>query len=243
VQSIDTFLQRKWWGEDDHWYSQVLLGGGFFYGEDQGGNLLHRGTWFGCTYEGPMRSLFNIEGRYLDEVSDGVLFPDQIGANYSGWIWPSGDLQLRLSGRLGDQIDYDNNRQGDEIVIEPGLLWRPGTHWEINVDHQFNRLDVADGRLFTANLSRARLAYHFNVRTFLRAIVHYTDIDRDPNLYRDEVEARSRELFTQFLFSYKVNPRTVIFVGYSDTTESNDTLADVVMNRSVFIKLGYAWLL
>ena len=55
-----------------------------------------------------------------------------------------------------------------------------------------------------------RVVYQFNIRTFVRAILQYTNIDRDPTLYEDEVDAQTRELGTQLLFSYKLNPQTVV---------------------------------
>ncbi len=57
---------------------------------------------------------------------------------------------------------------------------------------------------------------------------------------------RRRSLFTRFLFSYKVNPRTVLFVGYSDDRlgmldpELTRT-ALTPTSRTFFLKVGYAW--
>ena len=53
-------------------------------------------------------------------------------------------------------------------------------------------------------------------------------------------------VFTQFLFSYKVNPQTVVFLGYSD---NRNAFTDLQFNevpltqsdRTLFLKLGYAW--
>ena len=50
-------------------------------------------------------------------------------------------------------------------------------------------------------------------------------------------------LFGQFLFSYKVNPRTVLFVGYSDNSLADQNVGLTRTNRTVFVKVGYAWVL
>jgi hypothetical protein len=104
-------------------------------------------------------------------------------------------------------------------------------------------LDVEEGRLYTANLSQLRLVYQFNIRTFVRAIVQYTDVARDLGLYDDpeDVDAKTNQVFTQLLFSYKVNPRTVLFLGYSDNREGDENIDLLQENRSVFLKIGYAW--
>ncbi len=59
--------------------------------------------------------------------------------------------------------------------------------------------------------------WQFNTRTFVRAIMQYTDISRNQDLYEEEVDAIERDFFVQLLFSYKVNPQTVFF---SDTAKA-----------------------
>ena len=89
------------------------------------------------------------------------------------------------------------------------------------------------------------LVYQFNVRAFVRLITQYGTIDRDPSLYTDPVPENEEDLFNQFLFSYKVNPRTALYVGYSDerTNVLDDVEADglVKTGRTFFAKIGYAW--
>lgn len=41
----------------------------------------------------------------------------------------------------------------------------------------------------------------------------------------------------------KLNPRTVLFAGYSDNYEADEAIDLVQKNRTVFLKLGYAWVL
>jgi hypothetical protein len=60
------------------------------------------------------------------------------------------------------------------------------------------------------------------------------------------VDPRSRGVFTQFLFSYKLNPRTVLFLGYSDNSMGGEFFGldrvDITrVNRTFFLKIGYAW--
>jgi hypothetical protein len=60
------------------------------------------------------------------------------------------------------------------------------------------------------------------------------------------VNPETRSLFTQLLFSYKVNPQTVVFLGYSDNRQGfltpELTRTDLTRSdRTFFLKLGYAW--
>ncbi len=55
--------------------------------------------------------------------------------------------------------------------------------------------------------------------------------------------AKSSKLFSQYLFSYKLNPQTVLLAGYSDNYLGGANLSLTQTNRTLFIKVGYAWLL
>lgn len=99
--------------------------------------------------------------------------------------------------------------------------------------------------MFEAGLTQARFLYQLNLRTFLRAVFQYTDVDRDLALYNEpqDSEARTEQLFTQLLFSYKINPRTVLFLGYSDNYQGDQDVELTQENRALFLKIGYAWVL
>ena len=96
---------------------------------------------------------------------------------------------------------------------------------------------------FAAAHDQARAVYRLNLRTFLRAILQYTDVTRDPDLYLGPVPEQSRCLFSQYLFSYKLNPQTVLFIGYRRLPVGAHTPLDLTQsNRAFFAKIGYAWL-
>ena len=77
----------------------------------------------------------------------------------------------------------------------------------------------------------------------MRSIFQYRTVDRTPELYVDEVDAESESLFSQLLFSYKINPQTVLFVGYSDNRAGDQDISLTQEDRSIFLKFGYAWVL
>ena len=85
--------------------------------------------------------------------------------------------------------------------------------------------------------------YHFGTRAFARAILQYTRHRPGDRALPDPVEPRSRRLFSQLLFSYKVNPQTVLLVGYSDNALGGRDLTLTRTDRTFFLKLGYAWVL
>ena len=125
--------------------------------------------------------------------------------------------------------------------MQPVLNVRSG-RLDFVLAHEYERLDVDEGRLHTANLSYARGVYQFTRRAALRAVLQYMDVEFDTELSgRDRQE--ERRLASQLLFSYKVNPQTVLYLGYSDSHFGDETSDVTPEERTFFAKIGYAWVL
>ena len=72
--------------------------------------------------------------------------------------------------------------------------------------------------------------------------MQYQQLDLNPETWTFPVPDDTEELFTQLLFSYKINPQTVFLAGYSDGREGFDDVSLLETDRSFFLKVGYAWL-
>jgi len=192
-----------------------------------------------------MQSHFEAAVGHRTRTYNGVMFDQTYGALWCD-VRPSGALELELGVDLGDRLDVANTRNGTVVGIGPEVTWRAGRHLNLAASYEYQTLDVDGGRLYTARLTQLRAVWQFSLRTFLRVITQYADVGRDPSLYLEEVNASEEELFNQVLFSYKINPQTVFFVGYSDTAMGLDDGVESVdlttASRTVFVKLGYAWL-
>jgi hypothetical protein len=236
-------LRRTWWGEEDDWYTEIQLSSDWDLTEDQSGQMLERELEVNLNVGGPKQSWYWLGGGSRDQFFDGVTFEDL--RFYNTWfeIRPSGDLWLAMFTGYGDAVDFDNTRRGRRLLWEPSLQLNLGLRLRAKLDHDLQRFEVDEGELFEANLTQLRLVYQLNVRTFVRAIFQYRDIVRDPELYVDEVDARTEELFTQLLFSYKLNPQTVLFVGYADNREGDERVNLTARDRTLFFKFGYAFVL
>jgi hypothetical protein len=53
--------------------------------------------------------------------------------------------------------------------------------------------------------------------------------------------ATTHQLFSQYLFSYKLNPQTLLLVGYSDNASGTQAIDLTRTDRTFFMKVGYAW--
>ncbi|HET7437456.1 MAG TPA: DUF5916 domain-containing protein [Thermoanaerobaculia bacterium] len=229
-----------------NWYTRWWLGGDYDWTHEQNGRLLEEETEAWVAVQGPMQTFAQLDGGTRKQQYNGVSFDEKF-LNWNGEIRPTGDFYIFLNGKFADQIDFANTQLGDRFNIGGGIRWNIGKHASVDIDHSYDDLDVEGGKLFAARVTQLRTVYQFNIRMFARAILQYTDITRNPALYRfDEVPARSKRVFPQLLFSYKLNPQTVFFAGYSGTRLGGEfDGVDVGLteaDRTFFVKLGYAWL-
>ena len=232
---------KIWHGTPTTYYNRMELGGDWDMTETQDGELIEREyeMWFALS--GPKESNFNLGSGYRTRVFEKTAF-DQI-YKYAWYGWrPSGNLWLGMGINHSDWIDFAHVREAERLILDPELSFNLGKHLKTNLTYRYQTLDVEGGNLFTAQIPEMRLVYQHNLRMFVRTTFQYTQIDRTPELYDDEVDKKSEDLLAQILFSYKLNPQTVAFVGYTDSYEGSQDFELKERERNFFVKIGYAWL-
>lgn len=236
-------LRRTFWGRPGGWYSRFEVDFNTSRSETLDGRLLEEDANLFLTYEGPLQSTVRLRILPNRETFRGAVF-DDLRQDLLVSIRPTGDLALQLFLRGGEIIDFVNVRQSDFLLVEPRIELKLGRRFSGDLQHTWQAFEVRGDRFLEANLTQATLRYHLNVRTFFRAILQYRDVERDLSLYNPgiEIAPKEEELFSQFLFSYKLNPQTVLLLGYSDTSEGTQTIDLTQRNRAFFLKIGYAWL-
>jgi len=235
-------LGRIWHGDEDDWYSRLRLNGDWDITHDDDGRLLEREVEVEFGVGGPMQSYFEIGGFTRDRLFDDILFKENKFRLY-GEFQPRGGVNVGVSTRIGDQVDFANSRIGDEWRVSPFFHWNVNRHLLLRYEANFVSLDTKDGaRIFDAAVHDVRLTWQFSIRSFLRLTTQFQDVERNPDVYTDTVDARSRDVGRQLLYSYKLNPQTVFFLGYSDALVDDDQLDSLTTtDRTWFLKLGYAW--
>lgn len=230
----------RWHGDEDDWYRRLQLSGDYDVTFDTDGQELEREVEAYASFNGSLQSYLETGLIRRRQFYDGVMYYQTLKQVF-GEFKPSGAVAAGAFLRHGDAIDFANSRAGTVFQAEPFLNLRLGRHLSINLNHLYQELDVAEGRLFTARVTDLRTVWQFNTRMSVRWIAQYRDVTRDPALYIDDVDARSQDWGNQLLFSYKVNPRTLVYAGYSDGQEAidGDPLDEQV--QTIFLKLSYAW--
>jgi hypothetical protein len=248
VDIRDTSAQvlRTVWGKPGGWYSrwQFLVAGSQIQNHD--GETTDRDADLVASYEGPLQSEITVGLRpNFVETFQGVHY-NNFRHDLNLAIRPNGNLGLSLYMRRGEAIDFVNARQTDFLLLQPNLDFRLGRHVSGLLNHTYQTFDFKGRRFLDANLTQTTLRYHLNVRAFFRAILQYRDVQRVIPLYEPElqglIEPEEDDLLTQLLFSYKLNPQTVLLVGYSDFSEGREQIDLTQTERTFFLKVGYAWL-
>jgi hypothetical protein len=229
-----------WLNSPDHWWNYLSVNMGYEINEKLGGGpTLHRmfNTWL--NYGGLQQSWISTRLTFGDRHYNGRNFDVRFYDIQSG-ISPTGRLTLGLRAVLGETVDYAHTRTADRIRLQPTASVKLGRHFQASLSHIYEKLEVDPGRLYTANVSEARLVYQFNRRAFVRLILQRADYDRNAAVYTAG-GSDEESLMSQVLLSYKLNPRTVMFLGYSDNYYGVDGVDPEQTDQTVFAKIGYAW--
>jgi hypothetical protein len=252
VPRVDTrtgniLIFRQIWGKPKSWFNLIRLGvaGELVY--DHEGTQTDRGLTLGVMYQGNLETTVNVHANFLRTFYGGEYF-DTPFADFTFRIRPFSGSEIGLVAQAGKAVDYANTRLADTFAIGPNFSLSLFRHLNLVPSYIYERLSREGSTIYTANLAQAKLVWNFNVKCFVRAIVQYQDLRQNPAEYSVPVDSRSQGLFTQFLFSYKLNPRTVLFLGYSDNALGGvfdswlgpGRVPMTPTDRTFFLKIGYA---
>ena len=246
-KSYGAYAQRQWYGSSDDLYTRFSFSGNMERMEDQDGGLLNQNARVSTNVSGPLQSrltyhLSKWERTYYEDNFDG--YSHSIRTS----LQPMADLGLEWNVNWGDSVDYTHSRASKKFNMSPEIDLNIGSHIKFSADYSFTRMSVEGQELYTTNTVSSRLSYQFSTRMFLRSIIQFADIHQNQDMYVDDIDPKYQSLFSQLLFSYKVNPRTVLFLGYSDNYYSEElhdgfSYDPTQYDRTIFFKVGYAWLM
>jgi hypothetical protein len=221
------------------WYRQLELAVQGNYTADQDGDLITGGGDLVMRYVGPKQTdtLLRI-GKHRETLA-GQEF-DQLNASLYAEMKPTGNMEFAMTLEGGDCIDYDNVRLGKRITMMPQFIFKPNRHMRMELSHIYERLNVDSRELYTANITQMTAVYHMNVRTYIRAILQYVNYGFNTENYLFQMMPELKRLNTQLLFTYKLNPRTVLYLGYSDQYHGNSAYRLTQNSRTLFAKISYA---
>jgi hypothetical protein len=253
-QDERVLVDRYFYGDADSLWQDAKLSGQWQIKHNENGELLEKSLASSFTIYGPKLSSFDIMLTYadkiglqkneLDDAIDGNTdrFTEKLVTMF-GYIKPTRYLYGELGFTFGERIDYQNNRLADYREFYANTRLNPTSHLEVDFSYTYETLDADGGKVYDASLVELRVSYQFDVNSYLKLNVVYSDVDQN---LANNVSAYSRinsDLSTQLIYSYKLNPQTVFFLGYSDNSYQDDDLTDLRRGeRTLFTKVSYAWM-
>ena len=261
-------VDRYFYGENNSFWQEAKLSGQWQIKHNENGELLEKSLASSFTIDGPKLSSFDIMLTYADKIglrkseldnslngadNSVIRFDDSIDGNTDrfteklvtmfAYVQPTKYLYGELSLTFGDKIDYQNNRIADYQEIYANTRMNPTSHLEVDLSYTYETLDSAAGKIYDANLVELRVSYQFDVNSYLKLNIVYSDVDQNLDNNDSAYSKTNSDLSTQLIYSYKLNPQTVFFLGYSDKSYQDDDLNDLRRGeRTLFTKVSYAWM-
>jgi hypothetical protein len=229
------------WYRDDSAFNRFDVYADFDVTHRFDGQLLER-EWEGqVSTQGPKQSQLVLHGMTRKRFWQGILF-DEHYVDFNGNYRPTGNLQLGAYAQVGTMIDLDAVETGRRTQVEFWGNANVGRGIAMDWDLIRQAMHRDGGTAFEATVLNAGGSWQFDPRQRLRLTLQGSDVKRDVALYADPIEARSRDWAAQAVYSYKVNPRTVVYAGASyGAFMDDDHPALFGDTRSVFLKLSYGF--
>jgi len=241
-------------------YDKSLLGGGYnwYFDKDSKITKVQFYTDFDITHRyddqllereleaqlqanGPWQSNFGVHGLTRVRFWDGQLF-DESFVDVFGSMTPRSGVRLGGKFRVGPQIDLNASRRGQGRYIDVYGNFAFGRGLSVDTDLFQQSMHRDGGTAFKATVFDLRFGWQFDPRQRLRIAVQGSNVDKDPTLYTDPVNAQSRDVGAQLIYSYKVNPRTALYAGGTVGGFLDDDNPDMFASqRGLFVKLSYGW--
>jgi len=231
-----------WYGEEGSDWTRWGFFGDWDRTEDQDGKLLEEESELHFNLHGPMQFItrFGIVSR--DRSNNDQLFHEDRFMMFFRFK-PNHHMTIGNFMLVGDEIDVENSQLGKIKLYEPFVNWQVGKHFNIRLSATQMNLDIPGGELFNAKLFDSRMAYQFNIRSRLSLTLQTIDIERNPTLYNDQTIDKHYQSFgTQLIYSYKINPLSLVYLGYSDNAIDTDNIGSLEKtDKTIFAKFSYTW--
>ena len=236
-------MNHTFYAHDGAWWTEWQLGMSANRSETTGGQFINRNVQPFISFEGKLQSYAELGFGPRKEYWNGVVYELDSGYMF-GQFRPRSGLNINMEIQRGEQIDFTNSRLADQRRYRPQVDWNATRHLLVRLRYTADHLSTKEGaKIFDAQLTDLRLTWQFNVRSFVRLTLQDQDIDRNVSQYLNPLtDPRTKSLASQLLYSYKLNPQTVLFAGYSDSQVDDLNTGNLEMTgRTLFFKLSYAW--
>ncbi|MET1253704.1 carbohydrate binding family 9 domain-containing protein [Aliikangiella maris] len=228
-------FSRNWYSDEpSSWWKSVEIYGDWRETQEIDETPIDKGINLGIELNAIYESFFGFDIIDLENTYLGTTFetPSYI---FWGGFNPIPELGIKFEYEWGDEIDYSAAVLGDverlTLKLNYQLTQRLNSALEyIYEDFQYQNIDV-----YNTDIFNLKTTYQIDTNSFIRLTLQGKDsVDMD---------GKDKLLATQLIYSYKINPFTLFYAGYSDNYANQDERYPDLekLNRSVFLKFSYAW--
>jgi hypothetical protein len=232
---------RTWYGKEGAKITRVSVYSDWDITHRFDGQLLERELEGNASLAGPRQSEVSLAGLTRTRFWRGAMFDERWLSAYFEMTFVPG-LRGGAFFRHGTVLDLRAARTGDFDEWEPWLAADLGRGINLNLSYSAQRLRRDGGTAFRTGVLDGRFSWQLDPRQRLRLSVQGSEVERDPALYAIPTRRNDRGVAAQLLYSYKLNPRSALYAGYSHGGYSDDDQPSLTDDsRSLFLKLSYAW--
>jgi hypothetical protein len=239
-RELSTYSEYHFWGNQNSWFNQINVFGFANFTSDQDFSLYDRQLGLGTLYLGPRQSVVQVTVNHNKEYYNQTMF-DLLYETLVITMKPVRGLSYGVTTTTGDVIDYINSRKSYRFTLAPNIELNLGKHINLKLSHSLEYLSNQGNKVYTANISQSRIALNISTKVNFLANLQYRSVSRNINQYELPVSHFSNGFNTQFVFSYKYNPRTLLYLGYSNKSIGTESIDLQQTNQTFFMKLGYAF--
>lgn len=258
IKTDSIFIKRSIYSTQGSQWQEAGIAGKWEIIHNINNELIERALTTRFSIDGPMQSYFELNLVHSEKV--GIRYDDtnaDIDGNTSSFnedqielyasIKPDSRTNFSLELTVGDKVDYVNDRLGDLIQLEGNVAVFITDHLEFDFYQTYSKLDAKNSygnnsNVYIANISELRLSYQFDIQSYLKLSLVYSDVDKNPDNNDFINSTQSKDLASQLIYAYKLNPQTVFFLGYSDNSFQDDDLTKLTRTeKTFFTKVSYAW--
>lgn len=231
----------KWYGKTGSPWTEWGVYGDWEKSTQQDGQKLEEEAELGVYLNGPKRWYAELEVKDGESFWNGQMY-DETSYNLFNKLDPYKDLNIWANIRIGDTIDKSNSQPSDEKRFELGADWRIGTHVSAKAEVEYRTMDVDGGELYNVSKADVRINVQFDLAHSIRLVLKGTIVNKDQSLYEDEVLRKEKNFYSQLIYAYEPNPKTLCYIGYTDSRYEDEEVDDLVQDeRTIFMKLSYAF--
>jgi len=234
-------LYYKWY-KFNSWWSSISTGINYSRTTDHDSQYMGETQEVYFNFSGTMQSRIYVGGFRIKEAYNGKIY-NMISLKTNGALQLNRNLNASFSGVFGDRIDYTNNREGKQFQVTTTLTYNLGRHFKITLDESFEKMKSNSQKLYTANITQTGVTYYLNERIFLRGIFQYVDYNYNQKNYISDPPTSNDGIYAQFLFSYRLNPWTVLYLGYTENQAHRFHYSQTLRQSysTYFFKVSYSW--